>query len=336
MRLGRYILKRLAVIIPQVIAISALTFILTHLLPGNPVYLIAGPYAPPERIRELEHQLRLDLPIYEQYFYYLADLVKGDWGTSTSTGQPVLTDLAQRFPATMELITSGLVLAVVIGVSLGVITARSGGGIADKATFMYGMLAGAIPEFFFGLLAIYLFYFRLHLFPTPIGRLDPGMPPPTHLTGMYTMDSLLSGNWPALKSSVSHLGLPVLTFLFVVTGGIIKTTRQAVVRVMDSNFVNHLRASGFPESMILPAAFRTGLPPVLSYIGITYGYMLGGAVLIETIFGLAGMGQYSVQAIIRNDYLAIQGFVFLSAVFLLGIYLVVDVITVLIDPRIAY
>ncbi len=335
-RLLVYVLRRAVALVPQLLAISIVTFVLARLLPGDPVGLILGPLATPESLAHLRAEMHLDQPFYIQYWYYLTALLTGDFGRSWSTSDSVWNDLIARVPATMELITYSLILALVMGVSIGIVTAFRQGGWIDRTTRIYGLLAGAIPDFWLGLLLIFFFYFELRIFPAPLGRLDPFLSPPTHFTGMYTIDSLLTGNWECLVSALTHLALPVITLAFASAGSILRMTRSTMIGILDGDFIRHGRLTGLPERTLLRYALRNTLPPVVTLVAIVYGYLLGGAVLIENVFGWGGLGQYAVQAMSNSDYAAIQGFVLVTATFTLLLYLVVDLLYFAIDPRISY
>jgi ABC-type dipeptide/oligopeptide/nickel transport system permease component len=335
-RLAIYVLRRLSALVPQLLAISVVTFVLARLLPGDPVGMILGPLATPESLAKLRAEMHLDQPFHVQYFYYLRDVIQGDFGRSWSTSNPVSSDLAARVPATLELITYSLILALVIGIGIGIATALRPGGWVDRTTRIYGLLAGAIPDFWLGLLLIFFLYFELRIFPPPLGRLDPFLSAPTHVTGMYTVDSLLTGNWVCLGSALSHLALPVITLAFASAGSIMRMTRATMIGILDGDFIRHGRLSGLPERVLLRYALRNALPPVVTLVAIIYGYLLGGAVLIENVFGWGGLGQYAVQAMSNSDYAAIQGFVLVAATFTLVLYLVVDLVYFAIDPRISY
>lgn len=335
-RLGGYILRRLSALVPQLLAISIVTFVLARLLPGDPVSMILGPLATPESLAKLRSEMRLDQPLPIQYFYYLRALLHGDFGRSWSTSNPVSSDLAARVPATLELITYSLVLALLVGIGIGVVTALRPGGWVDRTTRIYGLLAGAVPDFWLGLLLIFFLYFQLRLFPPPLGRLDPFLTPPTHITGMYTVDALLTRNWVDLGSAISHLALPVITLAFASAGSIMRMTRATMIGILDGDFIRHGRLSGLPELVLLRYSLRNALPPVVTLVAIIYGYLLGGAVLIENVFGWGGLGQYAVQAMSNSDYAAIQGFVLVAATFTLVLYLAVDLLYFAIDPRISY
>lgn len=331
-----YILRRMIMIIPQMLAISLTVFLLVRLIPGDPAYVLLGPLVSDKAREALREEMGFSKPLPLQYVIYLGNLVQGDWGTSITTSQPVLEDLLLRLPATLELITFGLLSAVIIGVSIGVLTSLSAGGWLDRFTRVYGLAAGALPDFWVALILIFFLNFKLGWFPPPIGRISLLVTAPPRITGFYTIDSLLMGNREALISSASHLMLPVMSLAFVWSGLVIRMTRSAMDEILNSDFINHARALGLPRNIIWRYALRNAAPPILTMIAIVYGFLLGGTVLIEKVFSWNGVGQYAVQTIGRADYFAIQGFVLVAAVFTLMIYVVLDILYAIIDPRITF
>jgi peptide/nickel transport system permease protein len=316
------------------LGISAITFLLVRLLPGNPAYVIAGPAASPTSIKAIEKQLGLDQPIPLQYLIYLKNVLHGDLGTSWYTSSPVSSDLLQRFPATLELITCALILSLIIGIPLGILSALGRNrGVLDKGTFVYGLFAGALPDFWLGLILIFFLYFKLHWFPAPVGQID-GSITLTRVTGMDAVDSLLTANWTAFNSSILHLVLPVLTLTFVYMAPIVKMARSTMEDALTSDYVTHATASGLSPRVVMWYALKNSLPPVVTIIGVIYGFLLGGAVLVETVFSWGGLGQYAVQSIENADFSAIQGFVLVAATFTLFVYMLVDIAYFIVDPRI--
>ena len=334
MRMWKLAIKRFLYLIPQLIVVSLIVFFLIRLLPGDPSFMLAGPYATAERIAEVRRQLGLDKPIYIQYYHYIRNVLRGDFGTSWRTSQPVLHDIAQRLPATMELILGTTFFAVLLGIPLGILTAIRKRGLADKAVFVYGMLAGAIPDFWFALIAVFLFFYKLGWLPGPTGQLDIGVSEPPHLTGMYVVDSLVTGNWETFRSSVKHLILPLLTLVVVYMPLILKTTRSTMEEMLESTFVEYARACGLSRWMQLRYALRNALPPVATLVGIMIWFLLGGAVLVETVFAWGGLGQYAVESVVNSDYAPLQAVVLLAAAFTMGIFLLVDLAYCWLDPRI--
>jgi peptide/nickel transport system permease protein len=326
--------KRLLLTIPQLFVVSVIVFFLIRLLPGDPSYTLAGPYASPDRIAEVRQGLGLDEPIISQYIQYLGRVFAGDFGTSWRTSQPVLADIQQRLPATLELVFAAVLLSILIGVPLGVAVAAAKGGVLERIVFFYGMLAGSLPDFWIGLLLILVFFYLLGWAPAPLGQLDFAVSTPDHVTGAYAVDALLTGNWEALSSASAQLVLPVLTLVLVYMPLVLKTARSAMEEMLESHFVLQARASGLPRSVQLRYALRNALPPVVTVVGIEFWFLLGGAVLVETIFAWGGLGQYAVESVINSDYAPVQAVVLVTAFFTTLVFLVVDLLYHLLDPRI--
>lgn len=334
MRFWKYAVRRLAFLPLQLLVVSVIVFFLVRLLPGDPSYILAGPFGTVDQVAEVRNRLGLDQPIHIQYVKYLGNVIRGDFGTSWVTSQPVLKDIAQRLPATMELILLTVFISVLIGIPLGVYTAVRRKGAVDKAVFAYGMLAGALPDFWFGLIVIFLFSSKLGWLPGPIGQLDINVSTPDHITGMYAVDALVTGNWTAFKSAVAHLVLPVTTLVAINMPVVMKNTRSTMEEMLTSEFVMYGRAAGLSHLTLLRYALRNSMPNVMIIIGIFFWFLLGGAVLVETVFAWGGLGQYAVQSVVNSDYAALQGFVLLAAVFTIIIFLLVDLAYFLLDPRI--
>ncbi|HUS82910.1 MAG TPA: ABC transporter permease, partial [Dehalococcoidia bacterium] len=235
-RVVSYLGRRALFFIPQLLGITFVTFVLVRLLPGDPATRILGSLATPQQIAELRERLGLNDPIWAQYVNWMRDLLHGDLGISFFTSQPVIDDIVARFPATLELITITLVISLLIMIPLGILAGRQTSGrlsrLADRGVFGYGLLAGALPDFWLGLILLFVFYNLLGVAPAPLGRLDTGIEPPHAITGFYTLDSLVTGNWEAFSSTVRHLALPVITLVFVYGGPILKMTRQVMSSVL--------------------------------------------------------------------------------------------------------
>lgn len=333
-RLLRIVLSRLAVLVPQMFCVLLVTFFLVRLLPGDPALLLLGNTATETTIAALRERLGLDLPIWSQFWIYMGNVLQGDLGTSILTSQPVTQDLVARAPATLELIFYSLLLSVLLGVSVAIVSVIRPRGIVDRISQVYAFAAGAIPDFLVGLLLIFVLFFLLGIAAPPFGRIDLMVAPPTPITGFYTVDALLTGNLQAFASAAGRLALPVLTLTIVTTGAIMKMARSTFQRVWVSPFIQHQRACGLPEGRIMRNALKNALPPIITTVGFFCGFLLGAAVLVETVFSWGGLGQYAVQAVINSDYSALQGFVLFASVFILLIYLVVDILYEVVDPRI--
>ncbi|HTJ57385.1 MAG TPA: ABC transporter permease [Devosiaceae bacterium] len=335
MRVLTYLAKRLAFVIPQLVGIILVSFLLVKSIPGDPAVLMLGPTATPDAIAGLRQSLGLDQPLYMQFFIYLKNLLHGDLGTSWQTTRPVLDDLIQRFPATLELVTLSLLLAIIVGVTLGVYAARRPNGWIARLSDAYGLSAGALPDFWFALVLIFVFYTVLHWAPAPLGRIDMVVIPPMPITGAYTIDALLAGDLEAFWSALSHLALPVLTLGLLNAGPILKMTQATMEKMLDSDFSRYEVLSGVPQRLVVRHALRNSLPSVVTIISVLYGYLIGGAVLVEIVFSWGGAGQYAVQGVLNSDIYPVLGFVLFSAIFSLIVYIVVDLIYVLLDPRIS-
>lgn len=333
-RIWKIILSKVALIIPQVFGVMLVTFILVRLLPGDPARLILGNFATEESIAIYRERLGLDQPILVQFAIYLRNVLGGDLGTSPFTSKPILSDLISRAPATLELITYAMILTLLAGVTIAVSSVVKPNGAIAFGAKVYGFAAGAIPDFWMALILIFVFFYLLGWAPAPFGRLDPMISAPPTVTGFYTIDALLAGNLAAFGSAVARLVLPVVTITAVNTGALMKMAQTAFADIYRSDFINHLRASGVPEKVIRRAALRNSLPPIITIGSFTFGFLLGAAVLVETIFAWGGLGQYAVQSVINSDYAALQGFVLIASVFILIVYAAADLLYEIVDPRI--
>jgi len=326
--------QRMLFILPQLFGILLVSFFLIKSIPGDPAVLMLGPTATGDAVAALRTKLGLDHTLPVQFWYFLTGLVHGDLGTSWQTTRPVLDDLLQRFPATLELVTFGLLLAILIGVPLGVASASNERGWLGRIANAYGLTAGALPDFWLALVLIFAFYTILQVVPAPLGRIDFAVLPPSTVTGFLTIDSLLAGNWAAFASAASHLCLPVLTLGIVNAGPILKMTQSTMERMLQSDYSRYEVLSGLPRGMVVRHALRNSLPSIITIISVLYGYLLGGAVLVEIVFSWGGAGQYAVQGVLNSDIYPVLGFVLLSAIFSLFVYLAVDILYFAIDPRI--
>jgi ABC-type dipeptide/oligopeptide/nickel transport system permease component len=329
-----YIVRRLLAFIPLVIGISIVTFFLVRLLPGDPAQVLAGstPYA--GVVESIRERMGLDKPIVVQYVIYVRNALHGDFGDSWFSGKPVAEDMLRRAPATFELITYGMIVATGLGFFLGVRGAWKPGGPIDRIGSFYGFAAGGVPDFWLALLVIFVFFHLLQIIPPPIGRFPLELTPPPTVTGFLTIDALLAGDLVAFKAAAGHLVAPVMTLGIFFGGPIAKLTRQSMLDILQGDFIRYARACGLSEWTVASYAFRGILPPVLTLIGWLYAFLVGGAVLIETVFSWNGIGQYAVQSIINKDYAPVQAFVLLAGLFSLFVYLVLDLLYMLVDPRV--
>jgi len=223
---------------------------------------------------------------------------------------------------------------VLIGVPLGVAVANNRGGTVDRLVFTYGMLAGSLPDFWIGLVLILIFFYALGWAPAPVGQLGMAVSPPDHITGAYLLDALLTRDWRSFVSALSQLVLPVATLVLVYMPLVLKTTRSTMEEMLDSNFVLQARASGLSRRTQLRYALRNALPSIVTIVGILFWFLLGGAVLVETIFAWGGLGQYAVESVVNSDYASLQAVVLVIAVFTTFVFLIVDLLYFVLDPRI--
>jgi peptide/nickel transport system permease protein len=335
MGLSRYLIKRLLMVIPTLLGVTLITFTLTYLLPGNPAVVKAGPFATPEYLALMEKEMGLDQPVYVQYWRYLVGVTRGDLGQSSSTGRPVLEDFLQRIPATLELTLTSLLIAVGIGIPLAVISAVRRDSLLDHACRIVGVGGVAMPTFWTGILLLYIFFYYFGLAPPPLGRLSPGVSPPTSITGLYTIDSLLTGNFRALLSSLHHLLLPSVTLGFSVMAPLTRMVRATMLEVLSSDYIKAAEASGLPHRQIVYGdALRNTLIPVITLIGVIFGFLMGGNVVVELVFGWPGIGNYAVTSLMSKDAQPIQSFVLFVSVVYVMVNLIVDIAYGVADPRI--
>ena len=329
-----YVLRRLLAFIPLAIGISLVTFFLVRLLPGDPAQVLAGSSPYEGVVESIRQRLGLDKPIIAQYFIYVGNVLSGDFGDSWFTGKSVAEDMLRRAPATFELITYGMLVATALGLFLGIRGALHPGKAVDKVSNTYGFMAGALPDFWLALLIVFLLFHWLGIIPPPLGRFPMIMTPPPQVTGWLTIDSLIAGDFKALGASFAQLVGPVLTLAILFGGPIAKLTRQSMLDILQGDVIRYGRACGLPGRTIARYAFHSILPPVLTLIGWLYASLVGGAVLVETVFSWNGIGQYAVQSIVNKDYAPVQAFVLVAGLFSLAVYLVLDLLYMIVDPRV--
>lgn len=339
----RYVTKRLLIGLVQLVVLTVAVFFLIRLLPADPISRFVGLNPSAEAYAQAERSLGLDRPVHVQLLHYLGlapsqgtGLLQGDLGSSWVSGSPIAQEVGTFLPVTLELITISFFVAFLIAVPVGMLSATRPGGVADRGVFVYSLFAGSQPEFWWGLLFVYLFFFVLGVAPAPLGLLSPMTSEPAALTGFITIDSLLAGRPEVFLEALHHLMLPVATLVFILSGPIIKMVRQNMVRALQSDFVLYARCAGLPARRIAFYALRAAMAPSMTLIGILYGFMLGGAVLVESVFSLGGLGQYAIRSILAFDYPAIQGVVLVITAISLSVYLLLDILHAMIDPRVAY
>ena len=319
----------------MLLGVTLVTFVLTRVLPGSPIDQIAGPMSTPAQRQALMAHYGLDRPLWVQYLAYIGGVARGDFGFSFTTSHPVAQDLGRFFPATMELTTTAMVVATVVGVPLGVLGAVRAGSWIDHLVRVVAVAGVALPIFWLSLVLIYLLYSTWHLLPAPMGRLSPQSVPPHQVTGLLLVDSLLAGDGAAFIDAVRHLVLPVAVLAFAAVAPLARITRTSMLEILSSPHVRATRSLGIPARRVVwTYAFRNAMLPVLTMLAIVYGFLLGGSVLVETVFAWPGLGRYAFNAVSGNDYPAVQGFILYATVIYVTIFIVVDVLYGVLDPRV--
>jgi peptide/nickel transport system permease protein len=329
----RFIVRRLLQAIPTLLILSLLVFAWLHLLPGGPASALLGDKATPEKVAQMKAVLGLDQPIFVQYAKFLGRVFSGDFGTSLTTGEPVLEEIARAFPATVELSLAALFLALVIGIPMGYIAARFHGRMLDNVTVVSTLVGVAVPVFFLGFLLKFVFAQKLGVLP-PSGRQDVGIDA-TRVTGFATLDGLLTGEFDASWNALLHLILPALTLSSVSFAVIVRITRASVLDVLSEDFVRTAESKGLATSVIRRRhVLRNALLPVSTIIGLQTGLLFAGAVLTEKVFVWGGVGTLLEQGIERRDYPRLQALILLAAMVYVLVNLLVDISYALLDPRV--
>ena len=332
----RFVLARLAVLIPTFLGVSIIAFSFIRILPGDPVMLMSGERVmDPERYEQIRHQLGYGRPLLVQYFDYLTDILTGDFGQSIVTRRSVLDDFLTLFPATLELSICAMLIAVALGVPAGVFAAIKRGSFFDQTIMGTALVGYSMPIFWWGLLLIILFSGILGWTPVS-GRISLMyfFPP---VTGFMLIDSLLSGQAGAFKSAVSHLILPSIVLATIPLAVIARQTRSAMLEVLGEDYVRTARAKGLsPFRVIGIHALRNAMIPVITTIGLQVGVMLAGAILTETIFSWPGVGKWMVDSVFKRDYPVIQSGLLIIAGIIILVNLAVDLLYGLINPRIRH
>lgn len=311
--MASYFVRRLLLAVPVLLGVSILVFLILHLTPGNPALVVAGPDAPPDVVRDVERALGLDQPLYVQYGRYLARVLRGDLGRSIRSREPVFDRLVTTFPVTLTLAVVGVAFTMLVSVPIGIIAAYRRNSALDLATIFLVLSGSAMPVFAVGLILLWVFAVRLRLFP---------------LAGFESL-ATLDGWW--------HITLPAITVSTGTIALLARLTRSSMLEVLNQDYVRTARAKGVREVLVVGQhAFRNALLPVVTVIGLQFGFLLGGAVVTESIFSLPGMGRLLVEAILGRDFPVVQGAVLLAAVTFVMTNLLVDMLYAVVDPRIRY
>jgi peptide/nickel transport system permease protein len=334
MKLLSYVLQRLFLLVPVLLGVVTLTFMVSRVLAADPAALLAGPVADQAQIDRIRAELGIDKPLLTQYRIYMSNLLQGDLGVASHTRNAVAADLAERFPATLELLLVSFLIATVVGIPLGIWAAIRKDRLPDHAARVINVLGVSIPQFWLGLILVYFLFFRLSIFPAPLGRLPIGTDAPAHITGLYLVDSLLALDFATFHTALMQIALPAITLGFAAMAPITRLVRNTMIEVLQSDYVQAARAFGIPTTYThLVYALRNTMLPVMTFMAILFGSLLGGSVLVETIFSWPGLGFYAADSVLKSDYSAIQGFVILSATLYVVIFLITDLLYWVVDPR---
>lgn len=332
----RFAMRRLALMIFVLLGVTLITFVLTHIVPVNPVLALVGDHAPESVVKQAERSFGLDQPLPVQYLLYLQGLLHGNLGVSIADDRPVGTDLAQYLPATIELSIAAIVVAVVVGLVTGIISALYVNRWPDQIARVFSLFGVSLPVFFTALLFLGIFYVKLGWLPGP-GQLGTYTYPPPRITGMVVVDSLLTGDWPAFTDALRHLLLPAVVLGWSSAGIIARMTRSSLLEVLGLDYVRTAYAKGLrTRRVILHHALPNALIPTVTVIGLAFGSLLQGAVLTETIFSWPGIGRYATFSVIQVDVPAVMGVTIIAAVIYSVVNLVVDLLYARLNPRITY
>ena len=319
----------------MLLGVSIVVFFMVRAIPGDPAQIMLGQQATQEQVQQLRENLGLDKPIFVQYGLFLKDALRGDLGDSIVTGRPVTTELLTRLPATLELTAFAMLIAILVGIPVGVISAVRQYSLLDKTTSVLALTGISMPIFWLAMILVVIFGVNLELLPFP-GRLDPttGI---TAITGLVLVDSLLTLNFAGFWDGLLHLIMPALALATIPMAVIMRMTRSSMLEVMNEDYVRTARAKGVvPWRVVFKHALRNAMLPTITVIGLQTGLLMGGAIITETIFSWPGIGLYTYNSISSRDYASIQGVVLYAALLFVLINLLVDILYAILDPRVRY
>ena len=332
--MARFIVRRFAGLIFVLLGVTVLTFFLAQIVPVDPAATALGSNAREEQIQAYREQLGLNQPALVQYINYMERLLHGDLGKSIRTRRPVVDDLRDYLPATIELSLAAMLVAIGFGIPLGMLSSLRRNTWVDAVARIFALVGGSMPIFYIGLVAIGIFYRQLQWAPAP-GRLDSTLKPPTQITGLFTIDAFLTGNWTVFWNASAHLILPALVLGYFSTAVLLRMTRSSMLEVLGQDFVRTARSKGLGERVVIGRhVFKNAFPPVLTTIGLLFGSLLSGAVLTETIFSWPGLGRYATTSVTTLDYPAVMGVTLVAAFIYPLVNTLVDIGYSFIDPRV--
>ncbi|MCI0714091.1 MAG: ABC transporter permease [Chloroflexi bacterium] len=331
-----YLLRRIMFTIPLLLGITVAAFFIANAIPADPINanLPQNALNNEEMVAAFRAKWGLDKPLHEQYVTYLGNLLQGDMGTSIKTRQPIAEDIRKFLPATIELAVTAILISVPLGIFLGAISAIWRNKIIDYVVRTFALVGVSFPVYLLALIALSLFHARWGLVAGP-GRIDFAMEPPPDVTGFFTIDSILAGDWSTLRNVVSHMLLPSIVLASYPLGIIARVTRSSLLEVLAQDYMRTARAKGLPEFAVI---FRHGLSnaliPVITIIGLSFGNLLAGSILIESIYAWPGLGRYAFRASTSQDFPAIMGVSLVIAFIYVGVNFLVDILYYFFDPRI--
>lgn len=332
----KFVLKRLVLLVVMLVGVATIVFILTKLIPGDPVVanLSQRSLNNPEIVAAYKAKHGLDKPVLVQYVLHIKNMFQLNLGTSMRTNKLVIFELKRCFPATMELAIFSILLATIFGIIFGIISAMKRNSVIDQIVRAISVTGVSIPSFWFALIVLFIFYYKLNILPGP-GRISSAFDAPVAVTGFYTLDSLIEGNLPKFLDALKHLILPGSVLAAFTMGLITRTTRSNLLDVMSTDYIRTAKAKGLPGgNVIIGHALGNALIPVLTVIGLGFGNLLGGMVLVETIFNWPGVGQFAYKSVKALDYPSIIGVSLLIALNYMIINTIVDILYGIIDPRV--
>ncbi len=333
--LAKYITYRALAAVPTILGLIVVTFVLSHVVPGNPALVVIGPEVNPTELKIAEAEMGLNKPLYLQFFIYLFKLLQGNLGYTYIWDQPVSAEIASRFPVSMELALAALVIAVPIALFLGIGTALRVNKPVDHATRVSSLVAISMPVFWVGTLMIILFYFYLRWLP-PSGQLNPLLTAPPHITGMMILDSLFTGNLADLLSSVRHILMPAIALSIGLIALLSRILRSGMLDVLGQDYIRTSAAIGLPRRVIVNKyAFRNALLPAITVSALYAAGLMGGVVLTESVFAWPGLGYYAYISIQNTDYPSIMAVVLISGLLFVVINFLADILYAFVDPRVA-
>ncbi len=331
----RYVIKRVLTVIPVLLGVSLLVFGFIRMIPGDVATVMLGERATPENVARVREQLGLNKPVYEQYLIFIGNALRGDLGRSVLRQEPVTQELLRRFPATIELALSAILIALLVGIPAGIVSAIRRGSVFDAASMLLALTGVSMPVFWLGLMLIFLFSVVLHLLPTG-GRLGASMEF-TATTNFLLLDSLLQGNFHVFFQALRHLILPAVALGSIPMAIIARMTRSAMLEVLSADYIRTAHAKGLKErAVVINHALRNAWLPVITVVGLQVGRLLSGAILTETVFSWPGIGRWLVDAIYARDFPIVQGATLFIAIIFVGVNLLVDLLYAFVDPRIKF